>query len=75
MVGEGKAFKNHFGIDGLGDVLPDRDSDNWKTQIKKEHAVNALIRLVKEHPGKVGKMNSKYCNILISSEVSICGGN
>ncbi|XP_027002740.1 inosine-uridine preferring nucleoside hydrolase [Tachysurus fulvidraco] len=53
LIGEGKALKNHFGTDGLGDVLPDRDSDNWKTQIKKEHAVNALIRLVKEHPGQV----------------------
>lgn len=59
LVGATNPFKDHFGTDGLGDVLQDRDSDTWKTQIQKEHAVNSLIRLVSEHPGQVGKTN---CN-------------
>lgn len=58
LVGATNPFKDHFGTDGLGDVLQDRDSDTWKTQIQKEHAVNSLIRLVNEHPGQVGKTNS-----------------
>ncbi|KAF4079325.1 hypothetical protein AMELA_G00191590 [Ameiurus melas] len=53
LVGATNPFKDHFGTDGLGDVLQDRDSDTWKTQIQKEHAVNSLIRLVNEHPGQV----------------------
>ncbi|XP_053355164.1 uncharacterized protein si:ch211-201h21.5 [Clarias gariepinus] len=53
LVGGAKPFKDHFGTDGLGDVLQDRDLDTWKTQIQKEHAVNSLIRLVNEHPGQV----------------------
>ncbi|KAJ8253060.1 hypothetical protein GJAV_G00208680 [Gymnothorax javanicus] len=44
---------SHFGSDGLGDVLEDRDSELWKNQIQTEHAVNALIRLVSENPGRV----------------------
>ncbi|XP_062852580.1 inosine-uridine preferring nucleoside hydrolase [Trichomycterus rosablanca] len=46
-------FKDHFGTDGLGDVLEDRDSEIWKTQIQKEHAVHSLIRLVNENPAQV----------------------
>ncbi|TVK90629.1 putative uridine nucleosidase 1 [Bagarius yarrelli] len=53
LMGTEKQFKDHFGTDGLGDVLPDRDSYNWQTQIQKEHAVNSLIRLVNEHPGQI----------------------
>lgn len=44
-------FKDHFGTDGLGDVL--QNSEIWKTQIQKEHAVNAMIRLVNENQGEV----------------------
>lgn len=58
LVGTAKPFKDHFGTDGLGDVLQDRDPDAWKTQIQKEHAVNSLIRLVNEYPGQVGSTNS-----------------
>lgn len=57
LLGATKPFKDHFGTDGLGDILQDRDSDTWKTQIQKEHAVNALIRLINEHPGQVRKTN------------------
>ncbi|XP_076871173.1 uncharacterized protein LOC143521753 [Brachyhypopomus gauderio] len=53
LVGAIKPFKDHFGTDGLGDVLEDRDSDIWKKQVQEEHAVNALIRLVNEHQGQV----------------------
>ncbi|KAK1795751.1 hypothetical protein P4O66_001230 [Electrophorus voltai] len=48
-----KPFKEHFGTDGLGDVLEDRNSETWKKQIQEEHAVNALIRLVNENQGQV----------------------
>lgn len=44
-------FKDHFGTDGLGDVL--ENSEIWKGQIQKEHAVHALIRLVNENQGEV----------------------
>ncbi|KAI5109354.1 hypothetical protein C0J45_0751 [Silurus meridionalis] len=53
LVGAPKPFKDHFGTDGLGDVLQDRDSETWKSQMQREHAVNSLIRLVNEHPGQV----------------------
>uniref|UniRef100_A0A3B4EK92 Inosine/uridine-preferring nucleoside hydrolase domain-containing protein n=2 Tax=Pygocentrus nattereri TaxID=42514 RepID=A0A3B4EK92_PYGNA len=53
LVGALKPFEDHFGTDGLGDVLEDRDSDIWKKQTQKEHAVNALIQLVNEHQGQV----------------------
>ncbi|KPP63836.1 inosine-uridine preferring nucleoside hydrolase-like [Scleropages formosus] len=44
---------DHFGSDGLGDVLEDEDPDLWKSQVQTEHAVNALIRLVSKNQGKV----------------------
>ncbi|XP_026069515.1 inosine-uridine preferring nucleoside hydrolase-like [Carassius auratus] len=44
-------FKDHFGTDGLGDVL--ENSEVWKGQIQKEHAVHAMIRLVNENQGEV----------------------
>ncbi|XP_072540299.1 inosine-uridine preferring nucleoside hydrolase [Salminus brasiliensis] len=53
LVGAVKPFQDHFGTDGLGDVLEDRDSDIWKKQIQAEHAVDALIRLVNEQQGQV----------------------
>ncbi|KAG7326414.1 hypothetical protein KOW79_009815 [Hemibagrus wyckioides] len=53
LVGTSKQSKIHFGTDGLGDVLQDKDPDEWKTKIQKEHAVNSLIRLVNENPGQV----------------------
>lgn len=57
LVGTSKTSKIHFGTDGLGDVLQDKDSDKWKTKIQEEHAVHALIRLVNENPGQVGISN------------------
>ncbi|XP_077464295.1 inosine-uridine preferring nucleoside hydrolase [Stigmatopora argus] len=43
---------DHFGTDGLGDVLKDRDP-RWAEKIHKEHAVNAMLRLVAENPMQV----------------------
>ncbi|XP_051563213.1 inosine-uridine preferring nucleoside hydrolase [Myxocyprinus asiaticus] len=53
LVGDLKPYKDHFGTDGLGDVLEDRDSDIWERQIQKEHAVHAMLRLVNENQGEV----------------------
>ncbi|KAG9277724.1 inosine-uridine preferring nucleoside hydrolase isoform X1 [Astyanax mexicanus] len=53
LVGAVKPFQDHFGTDGLGDILEHRDLDIWKDQVQEEHAVNALIRLVNEHSGQV----------------------
>ncbi|XP_051986075.1 inosine-uridine preferring nucleoside hydrolase [Xyrauchen texanus] len=53
LVGAVKPYKDHFGTDGLGDVLEDRNSDIWERQIPKEHAVHAMLRLVKENQGEV----------------------
>lgn len=42
---------HYYGMDGLNDFdFPDPPSMN---RIKKEHAVNALIRLVKENPKEI----------------------
>lgn len=52
LVGANKPFSDHFGTDGLGDVIKDKDPQ-WEEKISKEHAVNAMIRLVSEHPSQV----------------------
>ncbi|XP_029905059.1 inosine-uridine preferring nucleoside hydrolase [Myripristis murdjan] len=43
---------DHFGTDGLGDVIEHRDPQ-WKEKIQKEHAVDAMIRLVSENLNQV----------------------
>ncbi|KTG37022.1 hypothetical protein cypCar_00001101 [Cyprinus carpio] len=50
LIGPVTGFKDHFGTYGLGDVL--ENSEIWKVQIQKEHAVHALIRLVNENQGE-----------------------
>ncbi|XP_038159695.1 inosine-uridine preferring nucleoside hydrolase [Cyprinodon tularosa] len=52
LVGFSNLFSDHFGGDGLGDVIKDQDPQ-WKEKIQPEHAVNALIRLVSEHEKQV----------------------
>lgn len=52
LVGAGGLPNDHFGSDGLGDVLEDRDPD-WRAKVQKEHAALAMIRLAKEHPKQV----------------------
>lgn len=65
LIGHVAVFKDHFGTDGLGDVL--ENSEVWKGQIQKEHAVDAMIRLVNENQGEVSnKLFNKpvyFCNI------------
>lgn len=53
LVGAVKSLKDHFGTDGLGDVLENRDSEIWKEQIQNEQAVQAMIRLINENQGGV----------------------
>ncbi|XP_041913665.1 probable uridine nucleosidase 1 isoform X1 [Alosa sapidissima] len=53
LVGAFNALKDHFGTDGLGDVLKAEDPVGWKDQIKQDNAVTAMIRLVSENPGQV----------------------
>lgn len=48
-----RSLKDHFGTDGLGDVLENRDSEIWMNQIQKELAVHAMIRLINENQGEV----------------------
>ena len=52
LVGATNAIKDHFGTDGLGDVLEDTDP-LWKEKIQTESAVNALIRLVSDNQKQV----------------------
>ncbi|CAL8255696.1 unnamed protein product [Merluccius merluccius] len=52
LVGATDMPMDHFGSDGLGDVLEDRDPD-WRQKIQKEHAVSAMTRLASEHPHQV----------------------
>uniref|UniRef100_A0A665TWP2 Inosine-uridine preferring nucleoside hydrolase-like n=1 Tax=Echeneis naucrates TaxID=173247 RepID=A0A665TWP2_ECHNA len=43
---------DHFGGDGLGDVIKDKDPQ-WEDKISMEHAVNAMIRLVSENQNQI----------------------
>ncbi|XP_061540845.1 uncharacterized protein si:ch211-201h21.5 [Phycodurus eques] len=43
---------DHFGSDGLGDVLEER-YPQWEEKIQAEHAVTAMVRLVAENPKQV----------------------
>ncbi|XP_008291546.1 inosine-uridine preferring nucleoside hydrolase [Stegastes partitus] len=52
LVGASNAVSDHFGTDGLGDVLKDKDP-LWEKKIQREHAVNAMIRLVSENQNQV----------------------
>ncbi|XP_072295630.1 inosine-uridine preferring nucleoside hydrolase [Eucyclogobius newberryi] len=52
LVGADKPLSDHFGADGLGDVFKDTDPQ-WEQKIQREHAVNAMIRLVSEHQKQV----------------------
>ncbi|KAG7262523.1 hypothetical protein CRUP_000014 [Coryphaenoides rupestris] len=77
---------DHFGSDGLGDVLEGRDPD-WRAKLQKEHAVTAMIRLVTEHPKQVSlvalgpltnlalavKLNPGFPDLL--KDLFIMGGN
>ncbi|XP_041862824.1 inosine-uridine preferring nucleoside hydrolase [Melanotaenia boesemani] len=52
LVGISSLVSDHFGKDGLGDVLEDKDL-LWEEKIQQEHAVNAMIRLVSEKQKQV----------------------
>lgn len=49
---------DHFGTDGLGDVIKDRDPQ-WEQKIQREHAANAMIRLVTENQNQVRNLYVK----------------
>lgn len=59
LVGANKLCNDHFGTDGFGDVIKDRDP-RWEEKIQKENAVNAMIRLVAENQNQV-KQRSAVC--------------
>nr|XP_020465686.1 inosine-uridine preferring nucleoside hydrolase-like [Monopterus albus]XP_020465687.1 inosine-uridine preferring nucleoside hydrolase-like [Monopterus albus] len=52
LVGVRSPFSDHFGTDGLGDVIEDKDLQ-WEKKVQREHAVNAMIRLVSENQNQV----------------------
>uniref|UniRef100_H3D8E2 Si:ch211-201h21.5 n=1 Tax=Tetraodon nigroviridis TaxID=99883 RepID=H3D8E2_TETNG len=52
LVGANNLCSDHFGTDGFGDVMKDRDP-RWEEKIQKENAVDAMIRLVTENPNQV----------------------
>ncbi|XP_017278900.1 inosine-uridine preferring nucleoside hydrolase [Kryptolebias marmoratus] len=52
LVAASTSFSDHFGGDGLGDVIEDKDP-LWKEKLQQEHAVSAMIRLVSEHEKQV----------------------
>lgn len=67
------------GQDGLGDA-PDPKAPSLD-MIQKEHAVDAIIRIVNEHPGQVGSFYTVFCfqacfryfiASLYSSDISGC---
>lgn len=52
LVGASNLLSDHFGGDGLGGVIEDKDP-HWEEKIQSEHAVNAMIRLVTENQKQV----------------------
>ncbi|XP_026013731.1 inosine-uridine preferring nucleoside hydrolase isoform X1 [Astatotilapia calliptera] len=52
LVGAGNSPTDHFGSDGLGDVIKEKEPC-WEEKIQKEHAVTAMIRLVSENQNQV----------------------
>ncbi|KAM8888096.1 inosine-uridine preferring nucleoside hydrolase [Synchiropus picturatus] len=52
LVGSCSLARDHFGSDGLGGVITDRDP-KWEEKIQREHAADALVRLVSEHEKQV----------------------
>lgn len=52
LVGASSPRTDHFGTDGLGDVIKDKDPQ-WEEKIQREHAVDAMIRLVSENQNQV----------------------
>ena len=61
LVGANKALSDHFGSDGLGDVIEDRDP-LWKEKIQRERAVDAMIRLVSENHKQVPHL---FCILVV----------
>lgn len=57
LVGASNLLTTHFGTDGLGDVLENRDP-RWEDKIQREHAVNAMIRLVSENQKQVRNVSA-----------------
>ena len=41
------------GLDGFGDAIHDEEEPDLSFVDEKEHAVNALVRLVRENPGEI----------------------
>lgn len=65
LVGASNAFSDHFGTDGLGDVIEDIDP-KWEEKIQREHAVNAMIRLVNENQNQVRNQPVMFgCSLLL----------
>lgn len=52
LVRGGDWASDHFGTDGLGDVITVKDPQ-WQDKLEEEHAVNAMIRLVNENQNQV----------------------
>ncbi|KAM3619682.1 uncharacterized protein V6R79_011888 [Siganus canaliculatus] len=52
LVESTKSLSDHFGTDGLGDVIKDKDPQ-WKEKLQRQHAVNAMIRLATENQNQV----------------------
>lgn len=68
-----RSLKDHFGTDGLGDILEDRDSEIWKNQIQKEQAVHAMIRLINENQGEEVRNEWIVWNNVTSVVMPSCG--
>ncbi|KAM9358004.1 inosine-uridine preferring nucleoside hydrolase [Symphorus nematophorus] len=52
LVGAINPRGDHFGSDGLGDVIEDRDPQ-WEEKMQRERAVDAMIRLVTENQKQI----------------------
>ena len=69
-MGEGERASHYHGNDGLGDAPNHEPVDG--TLIKKEHAVNALLRLVNENPGNLRMIRCFLSAIRFLSAFAFC---
>ena len=81
ILDQGESAEHYHGNDGLGDMSNPVHVD--VSLIQKEHAVNALLRLVNDNPGNDIKYirnthpehlssHSVFCGVLVSQFVVLC---
>lgn len=69
LLGDKRPTSDYHGSDGFGDA-PDAEAPD-ASHLHSEHAVNALIRVSKEHKGREGNGNLRHCRNKVTSNKMI----